>query len=219
MAMSTLAVAPRTSAGTAEEFLPYAQSNGIWLTAADTRTPYRAQSYSVRREDPMKTSLCTVGSLLILLLAVAVGVAKEDGRKKTCQDELNNNVYHCKVKAEDGDQFEACFRFISPGVFSQNFDLRIDPDALDLACECKAEGSFRRPKFEKSDEFHCVTVSGSEFNLAVEGEVEDHGDEIEDGQAVNNSGASFVMTCKRDSKCAVETTPTARSAGSRWGRK
>jgi hypothetical protein len=126
-------------------------------------------------------------------------------------------VYHCKVKAEDGSQFEDCFRFTSPGGFSQNFDLHIDGFG-DLACECKAEGSFRRPKFEKSDEFHCVAVPETNFfNLAVEGEVEDDGDEIEDVQAVNSFGNSFVITCKRDSKCAVD--PTARSAGSLWGRK
>jgi hypothetical protein len=167
----------------------------------------------------MRKSLYTVGSLLALLLTVAGSSATEDGRRETCQEELNNNVYLCQVKSDFGTTFEDCFRFTSPDVASEDFDLLIDGFG-DLACECKAEGSFRRPKFEQSfeqpDEFHCVAVPETNFfNLAVEGEVEDDGDELEDGQAVNSFGNSFVLKCKRDSTCSV---PTARSA-SPWGRQ
>ena len=162
----------------------------------------------------MRKSLCTVGSLMALLLTVAVSSATQDGGKETCQEALNNNVYHCKVKSDFGTPFEDCFRFTSPGILSEDFDLHIDGFG-DLACECKAEGSFSRPKFEKSDEFHCVAVpEPNSFNLAVEGQVEDDGDEIEDGQAVNSFGNSFVLECKLDPKC--EVAPTEQGSGYLW---
>jgi hypothetical protein len=164
----------------------------------------------VEREDDMRKSLFTVGSLTALLLACAIGSATAD----TCQDELNNHVYRCQVKADDGAAFESCFRFTSPGLFSTNFDLNIN-NYGDLGCECKAEGSFKRPKFETSDEFHCVAVYGTTFfNLAVEGEADDY--EIVDGQAVNDSGRSFVIACKLDRAC--ELPPAVSSVGSPWGR-
>jgi hypothetical protein len=166
----------------------------------------------------MKKSLRTVGSLIALLLTVAVSSATQDSwRKQTCQEALNNNVYHCKVKSDFGTAFEDCFRVTSPGVCSEDFDLHIDGFG-DLACDCKAEGSFRRPKFEKSDdEFHCVAVPEPNFfNLAFEGEVEEEGKEIEDGQLVNSDGESFVLQCKLDPKCEVASTE--RNAGS-WSQR
>ena len=155
---------------------------------------------------------------MALLLTVAVSAATQDSwRKETCQEALNNNVYHCKVKSDIGTAFEDCFRFTSPGVFSEDFDLHIDGFG-GLACECKAEGSLRRPKFEQSDEeFHCVAVPETNvFNLAFEGKVEEDGDEIEDGQAVNSGGNSFVLECKLDPKC--EVVSTERGGGS-WSQQ
>lgn len=164
----------------------------------------------------MRKSLCTVGSLMALLLTVAVSSAAADGRKDTCQEALNNNVYHCKVKSDFGTSFEDCFRFTSPGVFSEDFDLHVDGFG-DLACECKAEGSFRRPKFEKSeDEFHCVSVAATSFfSLAFEGSVEDDGDELKDVQAVNDGGNSFVVECKLDPECSVG----APARGGSWSQR
>ena len=54
------------------------------------------------------------------------------------------------------------------------------------------------------------------FNLAFEGKVEEDGDEIEDGQAVNSDGNSFVMECKLDPKC--EVVSTERGGGS-WSQQ
>ena len=182
----------------------------------------------------MRKSVFTVGLLLAFVLSFSVVSAhddKDDDRKeKNCQDLLDNNVYRCQVKSDFDTAFEDCFRFTSPGVQSQDFDLFTDGLGEVLGCECKAKGSFKNPRFNKSNDFHCVNAreqaEGEAFlNIAFEGQVsaewdrgKKRGKRINNGQAVNEFGDSFVFQCKLDPACSVSDLMRGRrSAGTRIG--
>jgi hypothetical protein len=156
-----------------------------------------------RRRSEMRKPAFTVGMLLALWLSFSVNSTRAQWAKN-CQDLLDNNVYRCQVKSDFGTAFEDCFRFTSPGLQSQDFDLFIDLLGEILGCECKAEGSLENPQFNESREFHCVNALFSAFlNIAFEGEVAEHGETLKNGQAVNEFGDSFVFRCVQDPECSV----------------
>src|SRR5882724_7211625 len=101
----------------------------------------------------MKTSLFIGGAFLTFALTAATGLRL--AQAENCQDVLDNNVYRCQVKSDFDTPFEDCFRFTSPGVQSDKFDLFVDGLGIVQGCSCKAGGSFNTPDFDASKEFQC----------------------------------------------------------------
>jgi hypothetical protein len=138
-----------------------------------------------------------------------------------CEDLLDNNAYRCFFKGADevygdvnGYEFETCVQFVSPGMYSQHFDAYLYPAAeyfesmpmevVPMACECKAGGSFRNPKFHASNWFHCVSVCEEVgYGFSVEGKVIKRGNKIIKGQMVDESGYSYVFKCVLDPECST----------------
>lgn len=153
-------------------------------------------------KDRMRKMVFTVGALTALWLVSVAG--SDTASAKTCEDLLNSNTYTCQLKNDRGDDPEsATFKFTNPGSVSEDFDLNISNapwEDLDLACECKAKGSFKNPTFGGSTLFHCVTVPASAFNLAVDGKA---GKDTLTGQMVDDSGTSRVYQCTLDTGTGV----------------
>jgi hypothetical protein len=123
--------------------------------------------------------------------------------RQNCQDLLDNIAYLCRVKSDFGTPFEDCFQFTSPGNQSLDFDLSIAGLGEILSCDCKAGGSFARPQFSESRDFHCVTPVFTSLSIAFEGQVSGHGNKIKQGHAVNEFGDAFVYECTPDPRCSI----------------
>jgi hypothetical protein len=128
-----------------------------------------------------------------------VAAAKKAG--KLCSDRLANQVYRCQTRAESGATFEDCFRFSSPGLVSDKFDVVIDGlDGATLGCTCKAKGTPKKARFNALPAFVCT---GDADATSFEGTVSRNGKKIVKGFAANPAGGSFVYTCTVDPACAV----------------
>ncbi len=166
----------------------------------------------------MRTLLLPLVFLLRLLLSAPT--RSSTVQAETCQDLLDNNVHRCQVKGDFFDgAFEECFRFTTPGVRSENFDLALDlgPGVI-LSCDCQAKGGFKNPRFSAAKEFHCVTdpVNGA-IGIQFTGRVGGKGATLRDVQGVNNFGSSFVAACERDPACSI--SPPTRVGVSVWSKQ
>jgi hypothetical protein len=157
----------------------------------------------------MKTSLFIGGAFLTFVLTAATGLRL--AQAENCQDVLDNNVYRCQVKSDFDTPFEDCFRFTSPGVQSDKFDLFVDGLGIVQGCSCKAGGSFNTPDFGASKEFQCVTTGIDDFGIAFNGRAD--GTQLKKGQAVNEFGDSFLFQCKLDPTCSIGGGAAVRGAG------
>lgn len=140
--------------------------------------------------------------LITMVAAVILIFLPSLEAKANCQDLLDNDTYRCRVKADDDDRFTDCFRFASPGTQSENFDLFPDLFGSVMACDCKATGTFASPNFGAANSFNCVSTSAAPFGLTFEGAVRRAGRVIL-GQAVNETGISFIFRCARAPSCVV----------------
>jgi hypothetical protein len=140
--------------------------------------------------------------LLLAVTAVLLIILPSMDANANCEDLLDSDIYRCRVKADDGTGFTECFRFESPGTQSEDFDLFPDQLGAALACDCKAKGTFARPDFGAANSFHCVSGSAVGLGVAFEGAVRRGGRTIR-GQAVTETGVSFVFRCSRASSCEV----------------
>ncbi len=156
----------------------------------------------------MRKSLLVGGAFLAFVLTAASG--SRLARAENCQTVLGNSVYRCQVKSDFDTPFEDCFRFISPGVQSDKFDLFVDGLGIVQGCSCRAGGSFNTPDFGGSKEFQCVTTATGtdDFGIAFNGRAD--GTQLKKGQAVNEIGDSFLFECKLDPTCAIVGGATAR---------
>jgi hypothetical protein len=133
-----------------------------------------------------------------LALALAV-MAGAQTAQANCEELLDNNHYRCQVQSDQGDAFEDCFIFSSPGNVSSQFDLF--PVVLDktLGCGCKAKGN---DKFHEADAFLCVGPDEEEGQQVVfEGAVTGKGEKIKKGQTIVSNGDSFTFECELDPSC------------------
>ncbi len=154
----------------------------------------------------MRKSLLVGGAFLAFVLTAASGSCL--ARAENCQTVLGNNVYRCQVKSDFDTPFEDCFRFTSPGVQSDKFDLFVDGLGIVQGCSCKAAGSSNTPSFGTSKEFQCVTTGEDDFGIGFDGKAD--GTQLKSGQAVNEFGDSFIFQCKLDPTCAIIEGATAR---------
>lgn len=175
-----------------------------------------------------------VSSIVVsLLFIMAIGknsLAQPNGNGFNCADFLNDNgecwggdVRKCEYKCEnkidvteaEQPEWELEFYFGHPGPTS-------DPDRLlagfesgsteigVFGCQCLATGSFNNPKFDTANWFHCVgpMVGPSEPDppriYSLSGHVVADGDRIQQGEAVNDIGRSWVFECDFD-KCECES--------------
>ena len=157
----------------------------------------------------MKRSRCTLAVLTALLLATVAGSGI--AQAENCKDVLNNNVYRCQVRSDFDTLFEDCFRFISPGVQSDEFDLFVAGLGLVQGCSCRAAGSFNTPDFGASKEFQCVTAGIDGFGISFDGKAD--GTQLKKGQVVNEFGDSFIFKCKLDPGCSLDHGLTTTGAG------
>ncbi|OPX96684.1 MAG: hypothetical protein A4E59_01024 [Syntrophorhabdus sp. PtaB.Bin027] len=159
----------------------------------------------------MKKSFAFVAVLgLALITFTSIGNAQ-----KSCEDLLGDTVYSCEVKSEigDGEPFTECLRFNSTApTTSSNFDLVVDGlESPALGCSCKATGSFKKPKFDASKEWVCVTadqVDPSSPGYTWWGKVTAAGKIIK-VNAAGSDGTTFVFNCVIDPACA--SSPVIRA--------
>lgn len=149
---------------------------------------------------------------LILITFTGMGNAQS-----SCEDLLGDTVYSCEVKSEMGEPFTDCLRFNSTApTTSGNFDLVVDGlGSKAFGCSCKATGSFKKPKFDTSKEWVCVTTDqvdtdGSGYTWW--GKVTAAGKIIK-VNAAGSDGATFVFNCVVDPACvpSVLSQPEASS--------
>jgi hypothetical protein len=143
-------------------------------------------------------------ALVTLAAAVAILTARGAARAATCADFLASNVYTCHIKSDFGSDFTDCFRFTSPGVVSENFDLAVDGLGQTLGCDCQTGGSVATPKFGNSKGFHCVAQSGDPLGIYFSGKASSN--KIKKGQAVNQGGNSFIYDCVLNPACPALST-------------
>jgi hypothetical protein len=151
--------------------------------------------------------------LAAMVAAVLMIVFPSLDVRANCQDLLDSDTYRCRVKSDDEDRFTDCFRFASPGTQSEDFDLFSDVLGGVVACDCKATGTFAAPNFGAANSFHCVTTSAAEFGLTFEGAVRRAG-RIIIGQAVNDTGISFIFRCNRATSREVPLSTLGAPAAS-----
>jgi hypothetical protein len=152
----------------------------------------------------MRKSLFTIAGLFSLFLIATADKAQA----ANCQDLLANNLYRCRIASELGELFEDCFQFVSPGVVGTKFDLSLFGGEEILECECKANGSVSKPKFNASTAFLC---GNAEFGDAVEGKVSGNSKKITKGQFFFNDelDESLVFECVLDPACSAPTLTTS----------
>ncbi len=144
------------------------------------------------------------GTVMLAALGAAVvtTVLASADAQANCQDLLGSRIYRCQIKPDTTERFVDCFQFINPGTQSEDFDLFSDVFIGLLSCDCKSRGGFADPGFGESNSFHCVSKSDAAFGLAFEGAVKRQGRRLT-GQAVNDSGISFVFRCDRARACEL----------------
>jgi hypothetical protein len=127
--------------------------------------------------------------------------------QSSCEDLLGDTVYSCEVKGEGemSEPFTECLRFNSTApTTSNNFDLVVDGLGFKaFGCSCKATGSFKKPKFDASKEWVCVTTDqvdtdGSGYTWW--GKVTAAGKIIK-VNAAGSDGATYVFNCVIDPAC------------------
>ena len=138
------------------------------------------------------------------LVAAALALAlllPQPAAAQSCAALIRSNAYACTVKRDNGEQFDDCYDFTSPGRLSDKFDLSIAGAGFDLGCSCEAAGTFRQPRFDRSRRFHCVSSNpeARELQLAVEGLASNR---RLAGTVVSDFGTSFVFKCRRTRSCA-----------------
>ncbi len=116
---------------------------------------------------------------------------------ENCQDRLDNKYFSCEVVSSDEDEFDACFKFISPSGATKHFDLDVENGAIVAACECKATTSEDEIKFHNTNWYHCV-ANDSGLSVSFEGLAEKKFGKIliSKGQAVDGGGVSYYYKCK-----------------------
>ncbi len=155
----------------------------------------------------MKTAISAVA----LLTSLVTMTASATFAATPCDDLLDNNVYRCHIKADFlPDPFDDCFRFTSPGVQSEDFDLFVDGLGIVQGCDCSATGSFSKPKFGAAKEFHCVATATGGYGIAFRGTAS--GTKIKDGRIIDEFGASYVYECERDPECLRPAAASVRGA-------
>lgn len=138
--------------------------------------------------------------------------------QSSCEDFLGDTVYSCEVKSEvgDGEPFTDCLRFNSTApTASSNFDLVVDGLSSNaLGCSCKATGSFKKPKFDASKEWVCITadqVDTSSPGYTWWGKVTSAG-KITKVNAAGSDGATFVLNCVIDPACTSSSMVRAETS-------
>lgn len=154
--------------------------------------------------------LAKSASALIIGVALAVTSLGEAGARPNCQDILNNNTYRCEGKTSSGAEGTLCLRFVSPGVFSSNFDL--DFGEVKLGCSCKPQGSFKRPKFNESRSWYCVGTGEEAF--LFEGFASPFA--LHRVRGADSRGSTAIYNCKRDPDCANDLSAATSGASSFW---
>lgn len=173
----------------------------------------RAEDYSENPSGKLESSRQGRSAALIAIVTIALVVLSSPEAKANCQDLLDSDTYRCRVKADDNDRFTDCFRFTSPGVQSEDFDLSIDGFGGAIGCDCKATGTFASPNFGAANSFHCVSAGTAGFGLTFEGAVRGGGRVII-GQAVSEAGTSFFFRCNRAPACALPAATLGAPAAS-----
>lgn len=159
--------------------------------------------------------LILVSSIIFsLLFIIAIGkssLAQPNGNGPNCADYLvpEQNTgkcfgYECRVKnSNDGEgEWELEF-FVEGDVLGAIVEFNSDGHERIYGCQCKATGSFNNPKFDTSNWFHCTgpvspsPVAAGGF-FSIEGHVVADGDRIQQGEAVNGIGVSWVLQCDFD---------------------
>jgi len=146
----------------------------------------------------MKKSAVTCGAVVALLLILGVG----SSRAQNCQDLLDNKLYRCQFKDEDGVTGEFCLQAVSPGGIGSKFDLEFGGVfSTTHECTCKGSDKFSDPEFNTSRGFLC---GNQEFGDAATGQVKGGGNKINNGQYFFNSDTdvSFVFECQQDAGCS-----------------
>jgi hypothetical protein len=138
-----------------------------------------------------------LGGLVALLIGLTVGpnMADADGRKRNCEELLDNNTYSCSFRFERGRKQNVTLEFTG-GTLVESINVTNSTSTLpfDGVCQCGAQGSFKRPRFGASSEFFCLDTRVG----ILTGEATAKG--IEDGQLlrfVGNVTSSAVFQCVR----------------------
>ena len=115
-----------------------------------------------------------------------------------------------RVKNDSGETFPECLRFNSTAPTTGNFDLVVDGLSSNaLGCSCKATGSFKKPKFDASKEWVCVTADRVGPNgYTWWGKVASSGKIIK-VSAAGSDGQSYVFNCVIDPACT--STPMIKA--------
>ena len=117
-----------------------------------------------------------------------------------CRDYLLENAYDCDLRFQIVTTTDGSDRILTPiielgGILDfTDFDLDSNPGkafvgvldaggvALTMHCTCGSEGDFEDPEFGVSDEeFLCVGGVREDVGIHIQGEVDDDGEEIQDG--------------------------------------
>ena len=158
------------------------------------------------------------------LLVVVFGLAfitfiSNGNAQSSCEDLLGDTVYSYEVKSEigDGETFTDCLRFNSTApTTSSNFDLVVDGlGSRAFGCSCTATGSFKKPKFDASKEWVCVTTDQVDFSgsgYTWWGKVT-AAHKIIKVNAAASDGATYVFNCVIDPACvpSIVSQPEAPS--------
>jgi hypothetical protein len=148
------------------------------------------------------------------VIAFALSIIWASPSQANCQDLLGNRTFECVVKDDDGDQFDDCFTFTTPGEQSEDFDLFSADLSGVLSCDCKATGKFSAPNFGESNSFHCATTSESGLGLAFDSKIKRRGRRLL-GEAVSETGTSFMFRCDRARTCELPA-PAQRARAPSW---
>jgi hypothetical protein len=114
-----------------------------------------------------------LSGLVVLLIGLTVGpnMADADGRRRNCEALLANNLYGCSFHFENGVKQNVNLQF-SGGVAVTAVNATL---VFDGACQCGAQGSFKKPRFGASSEFFCLDadegiLTGDAKEKSIEGE-------------------------------------------------
>lgn len=148
--------------------------------------------------------------LVVVLGLMLITFTGTGNAQKNCEDLLGDTVYSCEAKNDTGETFPECLRFNSTAPTTGNFDLVVDGLGSNaLGCSCKATGSFKKPKFDASKEWVCVTADRVGPNgYTWWGKVASSGNIIK-VSAAGSDGQSYVFNCVIDPACT--STPMIKA--------
>lgn len=142
----------------------------------------------------MKRLGLMLGILALALIGLAVN-STADGNRRDCEDRLVGNLYLCKgVDRNDTEyEFELLFSEGNESSFLVHlFELssnQTEAESPQGICACQAEGSLRRPRFDRSDDFICAIPTNESLAIALTGEADKK--KIEDGQMLFASNSTL----------------------------